>query len=103
MIFSQSLAKFGYFWSVYEIFALPCHKATGFCSSLPRLTNGVRLGKINPALFFETRQLPCFTELYTLFYGTGKKQIPVLLLYLFNPIVLAPPPRPLWEGAEDNG
>jgi hypothetical protein len=40
-------------------------------------------------LSFQIILLPCFTELYLLFYPKGVKTMPLELFNWFNPIVLA--------------
>jgi hypothetical protein len=60
-----------------------------YCSSLPNLTSSVRVGKINYAVGFFTRSLPCFTNLHSLFYPLGIKIIPSNIYELLTPIALA--------------
>jgi hypothetical protein len=69
----QSLDHFQYFWFVF--FSL-----SHYCSSYPNIRIGSRLGKETIALQFETRSMPCLTELHSLFYPNGKKLIPYNIL-----------------------
>lgn len=78
----QSLARSTY---VFHVFNLLSH----YCSSLPNLTSSVRVGKINYAVGFFTRSLPCFTNLHSLFYPLGIKIIPSNIYELLTPIALA--------------
>ena len=82
--FKQSLDKFEYFYSVFEIFA-------HYCVSMPYLTIGKRKEFINKSTTFQTRALSCFTKYHNLFYVDGKKTIPSfeILYYLLDPIALA--------------
>lgn len=60
-----------------------------YCSSLPRLTKSKRKGKIHYGLEFSTRYLPCFNELFRLFYRDGIKVIPDNIYDLLTPIAIA--------------
>lgn len=62
----QSLAHSDYVWFVF--FSL-CH----YCNNLPQLKKGIRAGIPFYVLEFVTRSLPCFTELYEIFYVNGVK------------------------------
>ena len=80
--FCQSAAHSYYFWF---IFLLLSH----YCSSYPRLKIGSSLGKKTIGLQFETRSMPCLTELRFLFYPNGVKIIPNNIFELLTPIALA--------------
>lgn len=67
--FKQSLSRFEY---LYFIFL----KLSHYCSSYPSLVKTKLKGKIFYAVCLTTRVLPCFTELYNLFYVKGKKVVP---------------------------
>ena len=80
--FKQSLAHGIY---VCGVFNLLSH----YCSSYPQLTKGIRAG--NPFLGLQvfTRSLPCFTELYSIFYINKVKVIPDDIYNLLTPVALA--------------
>jgi hypothetical protein len=82
--FSQSIAQHKYFWFVFTILS-------PFCSKYPYSRTNLRKGIKNystlPELY--TRTLPCFTELYHLFYLNGKKIIPHNIYELLTPVALA--------------
>jgi hypothetical protein len=80
--FSQSLAHSEYVWFVFSLLS-------HYCSSYPMLRNRTRLNKEIKALEFSTRSLPCFTELYSLFYLNGVKIIPEDIYNMLTPIALA--------------
>ena len=65
------------------------NELTPFCSSVPRLVSSVRLGKRHYGLEFFSRALPCFTELYSLFYPNGVKIVPHNIYDLLTPVALA--------------
>lgn len=67
--FQQSLAHSDYLWFVFSILS-------HYCNIIPRLSSGIRTGKRFYGLVFETRSLPFFTKLYSLFYVNGVKVIP---------------------------
>jgi hypothetical protein len=46
-------------------------------------------GKVYSSIRFDTRALPCFNELYELFYVNGKKVIPSNIFDLLTPLGLA--------------
>jgi LAGLIDADG DNA endonuclease family len=80
--FKQGVVHFEYFWSVFIILS-------HYCSSLPHFTSSIRLGVQSLGIQFFTRSLPCFTELYLLFYVAGNKGIPIDIFHLLTPIALA--------------
>lgn len=80
--FLQSFDKSEYFWSVYLLLS-------HYCTSLPLFRYRKRKCNFNSSLCFHTRSLPCFTELYYLFYINNKKVIPENIYDLLTPIALA--------------
>jgi hypothetical protein len=64
-------------------------KLNHYCSSFPYKTSGIRKGKLFTGLAFQTRQLPCLTSLYNLFYIKNKKILPSNIYDLLTPIALA--------------
>jgi len=75
--FKQSLSRFEYLWFIFL-------KLSHYCSSYPALIKT----KINDKIFYgvciTTRVLPCFTELYHLFYVNNKKIVPLTLFDLLT-------------------
>ena len=69
LIFKQSKTHNEYVWFVFN-------SLSHYCSSTPKITTGIRLGKRYWALQFFTRSMPCITELYYLFYPNKVKVIP---------------------------
>ena len=80
--FKQSLVRANY---VLHVFNLLSH----YCSIYPTFTKGVRAGKPFYGLQILTRSMPCFTELYVLFYVNKVKVIPQNIYELLTPISLA--------------
>ena len=67
--FKQSSIHSEYVWFVFNLLS-------HYCSSYPCLkSNGIK-GNGHYALEFSTRTMPCFTELFYLFYPNGVKIIP---------------------------
>lgn len=60
-----------------------------YCNNTPQLKKGIRAGKEFYGLEFVTRSLPCFTELYNIFYVNGVKVIPKNIYDLLTPVALA--------------
>ena len=80
--FKQSSIHSEYVWFVFN-------SLSHYCSSYPCLkSNGIK-GNGYYALEFSTRTMPCFTELYDLFYPNGVKIIPEDIYNLFTPVALA--------------
>nr|YP_009568361.1 LAGLIDADG endonuclease [Orbilia oligospora]QBL01994.1 LAGLIDADG endonuclease [Orbilia oligospora] len=67
--FTQSNVNSKYFWFVF--FSL-----SHYCSSYPLIKIKNPLGTNTIELQFETRSMPCITELYSLFYSEKIKVIP---------------------------
>jgi hypothetical protein len=82
--FTQSFDKFEYFWLIFNIFA-------PFISNFfyLRVRSRNKINKYQSAMEFYTRSLPCFTNLYSIFYLNQIKHVPLDIFNLFNPIVLA--------------
>ena len=79
--FAQSGDHSKYF---YFVFLSLAH----YCSSFPLVRIRNRFGKTTIGLQLETRSLPCFTELYYLFYINGVKVIPFNIYELLTPVAL---------------
>lgn len=80
--FKQSLAKSEYLLFVFNLLS-------HYCSNLPALVKGKKLGIAFYGVQFFTRSLPCFTELYNLFYVNKKKLIPAGIYNMLTPVALA--------------
>jgi len=80
--FKQSLAHSDY---VFFVFSFLSH----YCNNTPQLKKGIRTGKEFYALEFVTRSLPCFTELYDIFYVNGVKVVPNNIYELLTPVAFA--------------
>ena len=83
-VFKQGLVHEDYTRHLYEIFK-------DFCPSAPKITNSLphfKTGKIYSSILFSTYTLPCFNELYNLFYISGKKIIPSIIEELLTPLAL---------------
>lgn len=59
-----------------------------YSSNTPIIVKSFQKGKFNYGLEFCTRYLPCFNELYNLFYKNNKKIIPYCIYDLLTPIAL---------------
>jgi hypothetical protein len=82
--FTQGLVHKEYIQHLYELFTI-------YCGMEPRITNRApdkRTGKIYNAVGFKTYALPCFNELYELFYPMGKKIVPLNIKDLLTPFGL---------------
>lgn len=71
-----------YIWFVFSILS-------HYCSILPVYRKRVRYGKINWIIDLITRSLPCFSELYSLFYVNKVKVIPKNIYELLTPVAFA--------------
>lgn len=81
--FKQTINNVPYVWFVFN-------ELSHYCSSYPNISESNRLGKVYYGLvFFFTRTLPCFTELYQLFYINKVKVIPENIYNLLTPVALA--------------
>jgi hypothetical protein len=84
-IFKQGLVHEAYLLHLYEIFKDYCPSAPVIAKSLPHF----KTGKIYSSILFATYTLPCFNELYNLFYISGKKAIPSTIEDLLTPLSLS--------------
>lgn len=78
----QSLAHSDYVWFVFSYLS-------HYCNNIPQLKKGIRAGIPFYGLEFVTRSLPCFTELYEIFYVNGVKVIPNNIYELLTPVAFA--------------
>jgi len=79
---TQSLAHFDYIWSVFFFLS-------HYCDNIPKLRIGMRAGKPFYGLELVTRSLPCFIEIYNLFYVNGVKVVPNNIYELLTPLAFA--------------
>ena len=82
LAFKQSLKNSAY---VLFVFSILSH----YCNLYPALIKSTRKDKIDFALFFRTRGLPCFFELRSLFYINKVKRVPSDIYNLLTPVALA--------------
>lgn len=83
--FEQGIVHKDYLYHLYELFQT-------YCSSAPKITNRLpdsRTGNVYSRVSFFTYCLPCFTELYNLFYISGKKVVPSIIEDLLTPLSLS--------------
>jgi hypothetical protein len=82
--FEQSILHEDYLLHLYDLFKT-------YCSSLPKTTNRPPhkvTRKIYTRVTFNTFSLPCFNELYDLFYPNGQKVVPLNIGELLTPLSL---------------
>lgn len=85
LMFKQGIIHKDYLMHLYEIFS-------GYCSNRPKFTNAApdkRTGVVYTGIWFNTYSLPCFIELYNLFYKGGVKTVPSNIFELLTPLGLA--------------
>jgi hypothetical protein len=83
--FVQGTVHKEYLLKVYELFK-------DYCPAGPKLENlkpDIRTGKVYSSIHFNTYSLPCFNELYILFYLDGRKIVPLNIAELLTPLGLA--------------
>ena len=80
--FKQSLDKFEYVWHVFNCL-------NHYCERYPYPYSSSRGGKNYSSITVTTRALPCFTELYNIFYINNKKVIPYNIYDILTPAALA--------------
>ncbi len=83
--FTQGLVNKDYLEHLYELFKIYCHNAPNTTNMAPHK----RTGKTYSRVRFLTYSLPCFNELYDLFYPEGKKIVPLNIGELLTPIGIA--------------
>jgi len=85
LYFEQGLVHKDYLFHLYELFS-------SYCRSAPKIDNRLpdkRTGNVYTRVRFNTYSLPCFQELYNLFYPSGKKIVPLNIGELLTPMGLA--------------
>jgi LAGLIDADG DNA endonuclease family len=76
LMFSQSLAKLGY---IYFVFNFLNH----YCQSYPKLIVSLGWGKTTYKLLIATRSMPSITELHEYFYEKKNKDYQTFYLFLY--------------------
>lgn len=79
---SQSLSHFKYVWFVFKALS-------HYCDRFPVIRERKRGTKTHWCVDVVTRALPCFSEIYTLFYVNKKKVIPNNIYELLTPVAFA--------------
>ena len=82
--FAQGILHADYILQLYKLFQ-------NFCPETPKIENSKphrRTGKVYSSIYFRTYSLPCFNELYELFYPEGKKIVPLNIGDLLTPLGL---------------
>nr|UTI38589.1 hypothetical protein [Fusarium musae]UTI38686.1 hypothetical protein [Fusarium musae]UTI38711.1 hypothetical protein [Fusarium musae]UTI38736.1 hypothetical protein [Fusarium musae] len=82
LTFKQGLRNSNYLWFAYFILA-------HYCNLFPSLVKNTRKDRVDFALYFRTRGLPCFNELRSLFYIDKVKVVPEDIYNLLTPVALA--------------
>jgi len=85
LLFEQSIIHEDYLFHLYELFR-------NYCLSAPKTTNRLpdkRTGNVYTRIRFSTYSLPCFNEIYKLFYPEGVKIIPTNIGELMSSLSLA--------------
>jgi hypothetical protein len=82
--FLQSLAQSDLIYHLYDLFKDYCASSPKEHSSLIKESNNIRYN-----ISFATRNLPCFNELYYLFYVNRVKVIPSNIEELLSSVALA--------------
>jgi hypothetical protein len=85
LCFKQCEAHKDYLDNLYELFS-------SYCCKPPKTINlppDPRTGKVYKSVYFYTYSLPCFAEIYNLFYVNGKKVVPSNIAELLTPSGLA--------------
>jgi len=80
LIFKQGLNHKDYLYHLYELFIKFSPSAPKLSESLP----DTRTGKLYSSLTFWTYTLPCFNDIYALFYSSGKKVVPTNIAELLT-------------------
>nr|YP_010170378.1 LAGLIDADG homing endonuclease [Phanerochaete carnosa]QRZ60359.1 LAGLIDADG homing endonuclease [Phanerochaete carnosa] len=84
-IFKQGLIHTDYLNHLFELFKEYTASGPGVAYNPPH----PKTGKVYANILFETRTLPCLTQIYNIFYIEGKKVVPGNLIDLFTPLSLA--------------
>lgn len=83
--FCQGIIHKDYLMHLYDLFNI-------YCGAAPKIINrhpNKITGKIYSTIGFQTFALPCFADLYDLFYVDGVKVVPLIIEKLLTPVGLA--------------
>lgn len=80
--FRLSYTQLDYIWSVFNDISF-------YCNRYPYSYVGVRKGTPFHIVTLTTQRLPCFTELYSMFYFNKKKILPQNVYNILTPVALA--------------
>nr|QWC53725.1 LAGLIDADG homing endonuclease [Rhizoctonia solani] len=80
LLFEQGFVHEQYLTHLFELFKSYCLAAPKIANRLPNK----RTGNIYTRITFSTFSLPCFNDIYNLFYLDGKKIIPLNIAELFT-------------------
>jgi hypothetical protein len=83
--FKQGIVHKDYLLHLFELFS-------SYCPNVPKINNPKAhklTGKFYSGIWFNTYSLPCFNDLYNLFYPAGVKIIPFQIAGLLTPCGLA--------------
>jgi len=85
LAFEQGILHEEYLLHLYELFK-------DFCPSSPKIRNRLphpKTGKVHGSIYFGSYSLPCFKELFHMFYPQGQKVVPQNIGDLLAPLSLA--------------
>jgi len=80
--FEQGIIHKDYLYHLFELF-------NSYCPNNPKIINRApdkRTGNIYSSIYLSTYSLPCFNELYNLFYHDGRKIVPLNIGVLVTPL-----------------
>ena len=87
--FKQGIIHEDYLLDLYERFKESCPSALRIKTKILNPQPDKRTGKVYSSICFSTYSLPCFNDLYNLFYVEGKKVVPGNIGDLLTPLALA--------------
>lgn len=85
LMFEQGTVHKDYIYHLYDLFS-------NYCRTAPKLKTRApdkRTGVIYSSISFQTYSLPCFNELFHMFYLEGRKVVPSNIAELLTPLSLA--------------
>jgi hypothetical protein len=85
LMFEQGIVHKDYIYHLYDLFSNYCRTAPKLKIRAPDKRTGVTYSSIR----FQTYSLPCFNELFHMFYPEGPKVVPSNIAELLTPLSLA--------------